>query len=198
MHSFSKNMIHRFTTYIALALSLPAFAHAHPGHGLDGFTGGIAHPMLGMDHLLAMLAVGLWAAQLGARARWVLPGVFAGAMSVGVACGFAGFSLPFIEQGVVGSVLVLGLLIAASARLQIKAAAAIVAGFAFLHGMVHGVEMQAGAGEMNYGAGLILSTALFQWVGLAMGTALLKTGRTSWLRAAGAFVCLLGALLAGV
>lgn len=191
-------MTNRFAKYFALTLSLPALAHAHPGHGLDGLAGGIAHPLLGADHFLAILAVGFWAAQLGGRARWALPMSFVGAMSIGAVCGFSGFALPFIEQGIVGSVLVFGLLIAVAARLPLKAAAAVIAGFAFLHGLAHGAEMPVGGSEMSYGAGLIMSTAAMHGAGLAIGVGLKKTGHTAWLRAAGALVCVLGAVLAGI
>jgi len=126
-------------------LALPVLASAHPGH--DGheltwdFSGGFAHPLSGWDHLLVMIAVGLWAAQLGGHARWLVPAAFAGVMALGAALGEEGVTFPGIEQGIAASVLVLGLLIAAAVRLPVTAGAALVGVFAIFHGLAHGAEM---------------------------------------------------------
>ena len=149
---------------LSLLLVAAPLAQAHPGHeGHDftwDFSGGFAHPLSGWDHLLAMIAVGLWAAQLGGRARWLVPSAFVGVMALGAALGHAGLMFPGVEQGIAASVLVLGLLIATAVRLPVAAGMALVGLFAGFHGIAHGAEMPATAGGLSYGAGFILATAL--------------------------------------
>jgi len=159
-------------------------AQAHPGHEGDGlvwdFSGGFAHPLSGWDHLLAMIAVGLWAAQLGGRARWLVPSAFVGVMALGAAVGHAGLMLPGVEQGIAASVLVLGLLIATAVRLPVAAGMTLVGIFAVFHGIAHGAEMPATAGGLSYGAGFVVATALLHavGVGLGMGAACFSTKTT--------------------
>ena len=169
-------------------LLLPSLAHAHPGHGGAGFSGGFVHPLAGWDHLLAMLAVGLWAAQLGGVARWALPAAFVGAMSLSLGIGIAGFSLPWTEACIAISLLILGAVIAARVRVLPMVAVALVAGCAFFHGLAHAPEAPA-AGGASYIAGLILSTILLHVGGVSAGTLLISTGRGRWLQAAGTAVC---------
>jgi urease accessory protein len=164
----------RFALPAAAALLFPALAHAHPGH--DGheltwdFRAGAAHPLMGMDHILAMVAVGLWAAQLGGRARWLVPAAFVGVMALGGALGRSGVVMvPGVEQGIAASVLVLGLLIAAAVRLPVAASMALVGGFAVFHGFAHGAEMPTAAGGLGYGAGFVTSTALLHAAGVGLG-----------------------------
>lgn len=164
----------RFALPAAAALLFPALAHAHPGH--DGheltwdFSAGAAHPLSGLDHLLAMVAVGLWAAQLGGRARWLVPAAFVGVMALGGALGQSGVVVvPGVEQGIAASVLVLGLLIAAAVRLPVAAGMALVGGFAVFHGFVHGAEMPAAASGLSYGAGFVAATALLHTAGVGLG-----------------------------
>jgi urease accessory protein len=158
----------------ALLLALPALAHAHPGHeGHEltwSFNGGFAHPLSGWDHLLAMIAVGLWAAQLGGRARWLVPAAFVGVMTLGAIAGQAGLMIPGLEQGIAASVLVFGLLIAAAVRLPVAAGMALVGVFAIFHGLAHGAELPATAGGLSYGAGFIAATALLHAAGVGVGT----------------------------
>jgi urease accessory protein len=159
----------------SLLLALPALAQAHPGH--DGheltwdFTGGFAHPFSGWDHLLAMLAVGLWAAQLGGRARWLVPAAFVSVMTLGAVIGQSGATFPGVEQGIAASVFVLGLLIAAAVRLPVSAGVALVGVFAIFHGIAHGAEMPATVGGFSYGTGFIAATALLHAAGVGLGTA---------------------------
>ena len=143
--------------------------HAHPGHDTASFGAGLVHPLGGLDHILAMLAVGLWVAQLGGRARWMAPATFIGVMTLGGALGLAHVSLPFVEQGILLSVLVLGVLIAAAVRLPLVASAAIVGLFALCHGFAHGAEMPDTAAGFTYGAGFALATALLHGSGLLAG-----------------------------
>src|SRR5580698_8957387 len=149
-----------FTRLATPALILaPVLAHAHPGHDTSGFSAGVAHPLHGLDHILAMVAVGLWAAQLGGRAKWLVPASFVSVMALGGALGMAGVAIPFAEQGIFASVLILGVLIAASVRLPLAASMSIVGLFALCHGHAHGTEIPAAASGFNYALGFVLATA---------------------------------------
>lgn len=131
---------------------------AHPGHAEAGFLSGMMHPIGGLDHLLAMLAVGLYAAGQARSARWVLPGAFVSAMLAGALLGTSGVALPFVEQGIAASVLVLGLLIASLARVRLAWTLPVVVLFAVFHGYAHQTEMGE-AGLLHYAAGFALATA---------------------------------------
>lgn len=155
---------------VALAgLSLLAgTASAHTGdHGAAGFAGGLAHPFIGLDHLLAMIAVGLWAAQQGGRALWVVPAAFVGTMALGGVLAWSGIALPQAEAAIALSVLVLGVLVATRRRWAATAGAALAAGFALFHGYVHGLEMPLAASPAAYAAGLMLTTACLHGLGIA-------------------------------
>lgn len=180
----------------ALAL-LPASAAGHVGTGpAHGLLHGLAHPLLGWDHLLAMLAVGIWAAQRDRRRPWVLPAVFVGVMVVGGLLGTAGFRLPAVEEGILASVLVLGALIALAARLPLGASAAVVGGFALFHGHAHGAEMPAAVPGFFYGMGFAGATVLLHAAGIGLALAseriVLRGARMEWVRAAGVAICLAG------
>jgi urease accessory protein len=166
----------RFTSRGALSLFVVAVfagsANAHPGHGSDGLGSGFAHPFTGLDHLLAMLAVGLWAAQQGGRRMWQLPLVFLALMAGGAALGAAGVAMSGIETGLAMSLLVLGVLIAGCVKLPALAGALLVGAFALVHGHAHGAELPANAGALGYAAGFLASTALLQATGLGLGLAL--------------------------
>lgn len=170
-------------------------AWAHPGHVAPSFAGGLAHPVTGLDHVLAMLAVGVWAAQSGGRARWALPAVFVGVMGVGGAVGMAGVGLPGVEAGIAASVVVLGLLVACAARWSVAAAAPLVGAFAFFHGHAHGTELPAAASGTAYAAGFVVATALLHAAGLWLGHVAASRGHARLLRAAGAAVALVGAVV---
>ena len=176
---------------ILALLLLPSLAHAHPGHGIADFSGGLIHPFLGLDHLMAAVAVGLWAAQLGGISRWALPLSFVGAMGLGLVCGLGGYSPAGIETCIVMTILILGAMVAAAVRLNTGIAALLVAGCAFFHGLAHGLEAQA-ADAAGYAAGLFLSTALLHIAGVCVGVCLLSAGRSRLLRAAGAGVFMAG------
>ena len=156
---------------IALAaLSLFAgTASAHTGdHGtLTGFAGGLAHPLLGLDHLFAMIAIGLWAAQQGGRALWAIPAAFVGAMVAGGVLAGSGIALPQVEAALALSVLALGLLVAARLHASLTAGMAIAAGFALFHGYAHGLEMPLAASPALYAAGFVLATACLHGTGIA-------------------------------
>jgi urease accessory protein len=169
-----------------------AFAHA-PGAGEAGLAAGFAHPLFGLDHVLAMVAVGLWASQLGGRAVWLVPASFVGVMALGAALGAVG-TLPAVELGIVGSLLVLGALVATATRLPAATGAALVAVFALFHGHAHGAEMPEGAAAL-FAVGFIAATALLHGIGLAAGL-YLQRAASGWLvRAGGAAVAATGLVL---
>ena len=179
---------------LALLLLAAPLAQAHPGHGPVDFVSGLTHPLTGWDHLLAMVAVGLWAAQLGGRARWALPAGFVGAMILGAVAGVSGLRPPGIETGILASVLVLGLAVAAAARLPLGGGIALAALAGLVHGLAHGAEMPLQADSLRFLAGMVTATAGLQAAGLAAGWA---AGRrqTALVRWAGAGIAAAGALL---
>ena len=192
-----KNTFPRLATLTAAITLFPILAHAHPGHvghDLEGLGAGLAHPAMGIDHLLAMIAVGLWAVQLGGRARWIVPASFVSLMAVGGALGAAGISLPLVESGIMASLLILGVLIAAAARLPVIASAAIVGVFALFHGAAHGAEMPATATGLAYCAGFMLTTLAFHAMGIAGGSMAKELAQTAVVRVAGAAIALAGVI----
>ncbi|MDP1929206.1 MAG: HupE/UreJ family protein [Thiobacillus sp.] len=156
----------------AIALTLlylfAGSASAHSGsHLLTGFTSGLSHPLLGLDHLLAMIAIGLWAAQQGGRALWAVPLAFVGAMGVGGGLAWVGLALPQLETGIAASVLVLGLLIATRRQWALPAGMAVAAGFALFHGYAHGLEMPQATSPALYVLGFVVATAFLHGAGIA-------------------------------
>ena len=150
---------------IALAGALPSAAFAHPGSA-ESFAAGVAHPLLGLDHVAAILAVGLWAALKGHRAVWVWPATFVGMMSIGGALGMAHTALPFVDPGILASVIVMGLLVVFAVDLPVAAGAAIIGAFALLHGHAHGSEAPDTVNGVTYMAGLALATAALHGLGV--------------------------------
>lgn len=182
---------------------LPAVADAHTFGVHDaGFAHGFLHPVGGWDHLLAMVAVGLWAAQRSGAALWALPATFVAAMIGGGLLGMAGVGLPAVEMGIAGSVIALGLLIAARSHLALPVSMALVALFAVFHGHAHGVEMPEAAQPMLYGLGFVLATAALHGAGVAAALALRGVGRGRTgalaLRGLGALIGLGGVALAAL
>lgn len=178
---------------LAVVLTFPPEALAHSGHAGPSFGDGWVHPLSGMDHLLAMLAVGLWAGQLGGRSRWVLPGAFVIVMALGGWLGMAGVPVPLVETGIAVSVLVLGVLVAIAARWPRVAATSLVACFALVHGHAHGTELPAAASAGSYVAGFVAATSALHAVGLALSALASSGGRAVWLRIGGAAIALAGA-----
>jgi urease accessory protein len=162
----------RLAAAAALVL-LPGVALAHPGHGdAAGFTHGLMHPLGGLDHVLAMVAVGLYAALLGGRALWLVPATFVAAMALGGAAGVAGYALPYREIGIALSVVVLGAVVALRVSLPTLAAAALAGAFAVFHGHAHGAEMPQSLSGYEYAAGFLVATALLHGAGIALGLAM--------------------------
>jgi urease accessory protein len=153
-------------------LFISTAASAHTGHGSSGFGTGLAHPFSGMDHLLAMLAVGLWAGQLGGQRIWQLPATFMAMLAGGAFIGMAVPSLTLIEPGIAASVLILGLLIASPSKLALPISFALTAAFGIFHGYAHGSEMPSAAAPLAYAAGFLLATASLHVSGIVMGSAL--------------------------
>src|SRR6266481_1506857 len=179
-------------TTAALTL-IPTAAFAHPGIGdAHGFVAGFAHPIGGLDHILAMVTVGIFAWQLGGRALWLVPATFVLAMAGG-ALGMAGVPVPFVELGIAASVIVLGAVVAFARRAPVAVAVGLVGVFAIFHGHAHGTEMPLDATSGAYAAGFMLATALLHAAGIALGFAI---GRIAHGRAAyqlgGSLVALAG------
>jgi urease accessory protein len=162
-------MLKRITATAAIlaVTAAPAFAHLNPEeHG--SFMAGLTHPLSGADHMLAMIAVGLWAAQIGGRARWTVPTAFVSVMAIGFMLALTGAPLPFVEPGILASVIGLGLLVALAVRVPTAISAAIVGVFALFHGHAHGGELGA-ATALTFGLGFIAATAALHGVGVALG-----------------------------
>lgn len=166
-------MIKTSATALALlaASTLPAFAHLDPvAHG--SFAAGFSHPLFGTDHVLAMVAVGLWAVLLGQatdrRALWLVPAAFVGTMALGFLAVMLALPLPFVEPVILASVVVIGLLAAVALNIQTVLAMALVGFFAFFHGHAHGGEIGE-AGAWPYAAGFAVATALLHAAGVAAG-----------------------------
>ena len=184
------------------AVLAPSMALAHPGHGdALGLTHGFMHPLSGLDHVLAMIAVGLYAAQLGGRAVWLLPAAFMVAMIGGGALGYAGIPVPMVEQGIALSVIVMGAAIALGLKLPTIAGMALVATFAIFHGHAHGSEGAGVAAFLPYAFGFISATFLLHITGIVLGVSINRLEQNRALsveRAAGVAGALAGvALLAG-
>ena len=182
------------TALAALLAANAAQAHIISAQGA-GFAAGFAHPFSGLDHLVAMVAVGLWAAQLGGRARWIVPLAFMGALAAGAGLALAGVRLPAVETGIASSVMILGLLIAIAARLPTAASAVLVGAFAVFHGHAHGTELPQAASGALYGAGFLLATGLLHATGLGLGAAMQRRFESAWLRALGGGIAAIGAVM---
>jgi urease accessory protein len=191
------------TPLLALSLiALPTAAFAHTGAGdTAGFLHGFAHPVGGLDHVLAMVAVGVFAVVLGGRAVWLVPLSFVGMMAVGFLLGIGQVDVPFVELGIALSSVVIGGVAALGRPMPVVAAMALVGGFAIFHGHAHGAEMPADAAGLTYALGFIAATALLHAAGIlaAMGVARLvgKYGRAVAQVAGGLFALAGVGVLAG-
>ncbi|MES2103588.1 MAG: HupE/UreJ family protein [Pseudomonadota bacterium] len=163
--------IYSRTAIVGLLFLYAASVFAHDGvhPGIMGFADGLAHPFSGLDHLLAMLGIGLWAAQNRRSALWVLPIAFPLMMVLGAALATMGLTMSFVEPGIAGSVAVLGLLIAFTVRMPVWAAAILVSLFGMFHGYAHGVEMPRDATLGMFSLGFVLATLLLHLAGVAIG-----------------------------
>ncbi len=177
---------------VALAAST---AHAHTGLHSESFTSGLTHPFSGLDHLLAMVAVGLWAMQQGGRALYAVPAAFVASMAAGFGLAFGGIPLTFVETGIVLSVLALGLAVAMAVKPPLALALPVTAAFALCHGFAHGAEMPAGSPVLLYAAGMLLGTALLHGLGLLAARQAQSRALPVLTRAAGAATAMAGLVL---
>lgn len=185
-------------TGLALASFLfPALGFAHTGSDhLLGMQAGFSHPFTGLEHLLAMLAVGLWAGQLGGDARWKVPSGFIALMAAGGALVLTGFTVPAIAPGILGSLLVLGFALAASVRVSPWLGAAGVGWFALFHGAAHGLEMPQASHPVAYATGLLTATTLLHLAGLGISAFCRDRAFVLAPRCAGIAIAAAGVLLA--
>ena len=185
------------TTVLGLALALlalvPGTASAHAETGtVGGFISGFKHPINGLDHIVAMVAVGLWGAFLGGRAMWLLPVVFPMVMAFGGALGVMGVPLPGIEVGIAISGVCLGLMVCLAAKPPLWVAAVLVGVFAIFHGHAHGTELPQAANPIAYSLGFVIATGLLHLGGIASGLLTRWPAGRAAVRAAGAGIAALG------
>lgn len=178
---------------ILLSLGWVQAVGAHvDGAQAAGFITGLQHPWSGLDHVLAMIAVGLWGAQLGSPAMWVLPIAFPMMMALGAMMGLLGIPIPGVEVGIALSAIVLGAMILFEVRLKLAVAIAIVGIFAIFHGHAHGTELPAGQSGLMYSMGFVIATGCLHGLGVALGLVHhLPVGRLA-LRGAGTFIAAMG------
>jgi len=191
--SNNSNLIRYLTLIIVLGFSSLAFAHTGEG-AVGGFISGLFHPVLGLDHVIAMVAVGLWGAFLGMPAIWLLPVVFPLVMAFGGILGILGVPVPAVEIGIAVSAIALGALVAFAARPPIWIAAIIVGIFAIFHGHAHGTELPEAANALAYSLGFVLATGILHATGIAFGL-LTKwpAGRVA-VRSGGVIISILGCM----
>ena len=178
---------------VILIVLWPASAYAHVQQGeAAGFVTGFLHPISGLDHVLAMVAVGLWGAQLGAPAIWVLPVAFPLVMAMGGMLGLMGVPVPGIEYGIAASAILLGAAVTLEVRASLFVTALLVGVFAIFHGHAHGTELPPGQSALLYSMGFVIATGCLHALGIGIGAVHRWTWGQKLLRAAGAIVCLGG------
>ena len=184
-----------FATVTALFLlkASPAFAHVEAGQA-SGFVTGLQHPWSGLDHVLAMVAVGLWGAQLGNPALWILPVTFPMVMAMGAMMGLIGIPLPGIEAGIALSAILLGAAVLSEFRPKLYAAAILVGFFAIFHGHAHGTELPPGQNGLLYSMGFVIATGCLHGLGIAMGLIHRWPAGKLALRSAGALITIMGGM----
>ena len=185
----------RIGAAVLALVSLQSVALAHVGAHAQGIGDGLAHPFSGLDHILAMVAVGLWASQMARPAWWALPLTFAAVMALGAVVGFAGVASPWIEIGIAASVTVLGGAIALALRPSLVVGVALVALFALVHGYAHGAELPASASPLAYGIGFVAATLALHAIGLELGRLSKSAAKQLAMRGAGAAIAVAGIAL---
>lgn len=194
--SFSRKAGHFFAVPLLVALALaamphPAFAHVEQGQA-SGFLTGLKHPWSGLDHVLAMIAVGLWGAQLGNPALWLLPVTFPMMMSLGAVMGLIGMGLPGVEVGIALSSLLLGGMVMGEVRPKLAVAMLLVGFFAVFHGHAHGTELPPGQSGLLYSMGFVIATGCLHGMGIGIGLVHRWPAGRLALRGAGAFIAGMG------
>jgi urease accessory protein len=180
---------------LLLCVATPAFAHT--GEGTGGFLAGLAHPVFGPDHVVAMVAVGLWGAFLGRPAIWLLPVVFPLVMAFGGVLGILGVPMVAVETSIASSAIVLGLMVALAARPPLWIAAVLVGAFAIFHGYAHGKELPDGVNAVAYSAGFVIATGLLHLCGIAFGLLTRWPAGQLAVRGAGGVIALVGVAYLG-
>jgi urease accessory protein len=181
-----------FLFLVAILWFSPLYAHTDVASLQGGFISGFMHPILGLDHVVAMVAVGLWGAFLGKPAIWILPVVFPLVMALGGALGVAGVDIPYIETGIALSGIVIGLAVLFMARPPIWVAAIIVGAFAIFHGHAHGTELPNSANPLIFSIGFVTGTGLLHLAGIAIGELTRWPWGTMVVRASGAVIAVIG------
>jgi urease accessory protein len=178
---------------VLLSVGSVGVANAHDGAGISGgLISGFLHPLLGWDHVAAMVAVGLWGAFLGKPSLWVLPVVFPMIMALGGAYGVLGLPLPAVEAGIAVSAIVLGAMVAFATRAPLWVAAVIVASFAVFHGYAHGLELPNSVSPITYSVGFVVATGLLHLVGIGFGLLVRWPAGKVAIRAGGGIIALAG------
>jgi len=197
----SSKALPRLIAALCAATPLAALAHTGTGH-VVGFLQGVAHPFTGIDHMLAMVAVGLLAGRLGGRATWLVPASFMSVMAVGALLGMARVAVPFVEIGIAGSILAFGLALASGRDMTVPATMALVGFFALFHGHAHGAEAAHDIASVSYEAGLLIASAMLHALGVFLALAANRhthIGGRPLLRSTGGILVLAGVgVLAGL
>jgi urease accessory protein len=180
-----------FSTLFLVLLPSPAAAHIGTGH-VTGFISGLKHPISGLDHIVAMVAVGIWGAFLGGQAMWMLPVVFPVVMAFGGGLGVLGVPFPGVETGIALSAIALGAMVAFAARPPLWVAAVIVGFFAIFHGYAHGAELPKSANALTYAAGFVIATGLLHLSGIAIGLLVRWPWGRVTVRVAGVVISVIG------
>jgi len=176
---------------VFLLWASPALAHVEQGQAV-GFITGLEHPWSGLDHVLAMIAVGLWGAQLGNPALWILPVTFPMVMSMGAMMGLLGIPLPGIEIGIAVSAILFGAMVLGEIKPKLYIAAVMVGFFAVFHGHAHGTELPAGQSGLLYSMGFVIATGVLHGIGITIGIIHRWPAGKLALRGAGAFIAAMG------
>jgi urease accessory protein len=191
----NRKSLHSFIWLSAIAGFLifisPAQAHVEQGQAV-GFVTGLEHPWSGLDHVLAMIAVGLWGAQLGNPALWLLPVTFPMVMAMGAMMGLLGIPVPGIEIGIAVSAILLGAMVLGEVKPRLFLAAVMVGFFAIFHGHAHGTELPAGQSGLLYSMGFVIATGVLHGIGILTGTIHRWSAGKLALRGAGAFIAAMG------
>ncbi len=195
MRTAGRRTVARWTAVLAAGClwAQPAAAHVQGGEA-GGFVTGLVHPISGFDHVLAMVAVGLWGAQLGSPAIWLLPVAFPMVMALGGLLALVGVPLPGVEHGIAASAILLGAAVMLEWRPPLAAAAALVAFFAVFHGYAHGTELPPGQSALLYSMGFVVATGCLHAVGIGVGLVHRWPWGQKMIRAAGAVVAVAGVL----
>ncbi len=177
------------------SFGLASIASAHTGQGTHGAVDGLMHPLTGLDHLLAMVAVGIWSTQKGARSVWLLPTTFILCMIAGMLIGVSGINIPGTEYGIQASVVLLGIFLVMQLKLNQFAAAAIVGVFALVHGYAHGLEVPDEASRVSFCMGMVFATAMLHAIGIAIGLSAYRLKSENWIRVSGSVMAVYGVML---